>query len=140
MANAVDENLKAFIQGGTPITAIVGNRIIINRVEIAQAKVGPYIFLAQVSADSERALDDAVGTEPFSRMFTLECWGRSMRQAAQLGEFIHDRLDGYGGGSAFGDTTVKRIFVTPEGTDYQPITPGGEVGLHLYALSVEVIP
>jgi hypothetical protein len=145
VANSVSQNLRLFLQSDTTIAKKVGLRIHQNHVPMVKINGvptidmrGEYLWFGRDSAESERALDDAVGEAPFRYFYDVEVVGRTPTGAESLADAVFARCDSYTG--AFGDTTVRAIFVTKQNADYVPRNVGGDTGMHVETMRLEVIP
>lgn len=136
MANTVDENLRKHLIDDSTVSNLVGGRVHENHAP--QTPKTPYIWFRIAGTDQERTLGDSAPNTPFRYRFDLECWSSSIAGARTIAEAVFSRLDSYRG--AFGDSTVKGIFVEQQPDDYEPLGASIEDGLHVASQSVEVIP
>lgn len=137
MANTVDENLRKFLLDDSAIVKLVGSRI--HKNHVPQSIVGDYIWFARESSDDEICLDDAAGSGPFRRFYDFEAVAKNHNaNADRIADALYDRLHKYVG--AFGDSTVKLILCEEQDEQYVPRNVGGDTGLHVPSLRVQVIP
>jgi hypothetical protein len=134
----LEENLKAFIQAdGTPIAALVGNRVYYNHVD-KTPPLTPYIFFAQRDDGDELCLDDAHGEDPFRYFFDFEYIDRDPFKAKQGSIALRRRLNKHTG--TLGDQTIQFMDCTSQEDNYETKGTNGNSGLHSAAFIVEVIP
>lgn len=130
----IASNLRTFLLDDASIAGVVGDRVHHNHVPMAIAK--PYIWLRRRNTNHIVCTDDAAGQAPDDYSFDVEAIARDANTADTLGDYIRSRCHCYRG--AVGDATAKGVFVTDQGDDYIAQGNGGDQGLTVIALDVQV--
>lgn len=126
--------------GDSAIAGAVGTRVCQSHIPMKDAESinTPCIWFAKQSAEYERTTDAHAGEEPFRHYFAVEVIDTDLNDAQTLADAVHSRLNHYRG--AFDDSTVKGIFVTRAGDDYQTKSIPADLGYEIAAMTVEVVP
>lgn len=132
---AVSEDLRTFTIADAAVAALIADRM--HELHVPQSELKPHVYYARVSTEDERAMDSAVGEEPFRNLFAIDCWARTPEDADTLAGAIRDRLNNYRG--TMGSRTVQGVFVSSQSDDYMPKSEGSDKGLYLAALAAEVV-
>ena len=127
-------NLRTFLLGDASIAGLVGDRVHHNHVP--QNKIRPFVFFRRRSTDHIACTDDAAGTAPDQYTFDVEAIAANPDQADELAGYVRTRCHCFRG--AMGDATAKGVFVADVADDYQPLGTGGDAGLTVIPLDVEV--
>ena len=127
-------NLRAFLLADASIAELAGDRIHHNHVP--QNKTRPFVYFRRRSTNHILLLGGASGDTPDDYSFDVEAIANNPDDADELGGYIRTRFHNYRG--AFGDTTAKGVFVSDVADDYQPLGTGGDAGLTVIPLYVEV--
>lgn len=136
MANTVDENMVAFLKADATVSRLCGGRIHKNKIK--QGSIRPHVWFARESSEQEDTLDDANGAAPFRHFYDVEIVADTNGEADRLAEAVRARCHLFTG--TFGDSTVKRIFAEVQDEQYEPHNVGGDTGLHVPSLRVQVVP
>lgn len=135
----IAEDLIAFLTADTTIATLVtdANSVVgICHNIVPQGTEFPFIWLRRASRDTERTLDAAVGDEPDSVRFDVECYGDDLDEAMSLAAAVTARLDNYRG--TYGTRTAQGMFVDDASDDYVPRGIMGDESVHFAALSVQI--
>lgn len=135
----IAQDLITFLAADTAIADLVTDSdgdVAIHHNTVPQDSEFPLVWLRRASRDSERTLDAAVGDEPDSVRFDVECYGDDLDEAMDLAAAVTERLDNYRG--AFGTRTAQGMFVEDASDDYTPRGIMGDEELHFAALSVQI--
>lgn len=136
MANTVDENLIVFLKADATVSRLCGGRIYKNKVR--QDAPRPHVWFARESSEQEDCLDDTNGAAPFRYFYDMEAVADTNAEADRLQEAVRARVHLFAG--TFGDSTVKRCFAEVQDEQYEPHNVGGDTGLHVPSLRVQVVP
>lgn len=136
MADAA-ENLRTFLLADATLLASLGDQC--GQIRTLQADSYPYcvFFRTGTDGDTERTLDQAVGTLPFRKFFDIEVVSNDLDEAADIAERIKAIADGYGG--AFGDTTIQGIFIEDHDDDYQSRAVADDEAVFVQALQTQLV-
>jgi len=131
------EDLRTFLLADATILATVSTRC--GQVRAMQDWAEPFLlfFRTGTDGDTERTLNQSVGTKPFREFFDLECVSDNLDEAADLAERIKTYADQFSG--TFGGTTIQGMFVTDHDDDYQPRGISDDEAQFVNALRVELI-
>lgn len=135
----IAEDLIAFLTADSTIAALVtdANSVVgICHNIVPQEMAFPLVWLRRASRETERTLDAAVGEQPDSVRFDLECYGDDLEEAMDLADAVTARLDNYRG--TFGTRTAQGMFVEDASDDYVPRGIMGDESIHFAALSVQI--
>lgn len=127
-------NLRAFLLADASIAELAGDRIHHNHVP--QNKTRPFVYFRRRSTNHIVCLDDANGQTPDDFSFDVEAIANNPDDADALGGYVRNRCHCFRG--TFGDATAKGVFVSDVADDYQPMGTGGDAGLTVIPLDVEV--
>lgn len=123
-----------FLKANTNIAAKVGRHVYHRHVP--QPAPAQFIYLKRTSFRHERCLGDT-GDPAFSHTFAVEVIAENEEEADELADLIRG-LDGASG--TFGGRTIQGMFVEDQDDDYEPKAIGSDLGWHIPAFSVEVVP
>lgn len=135
MALDTAQNLRAFMLADTTLRGLVTG---IHENQVPQGDTDQaYIWFQQNGKVYDQATDDSAGVSPRSIMFDCECCARGLSASIKIADAVRN-LFPYRG--AFGDTTVKGVFVNDQSEDYVPINDMGDNGVNVQSLQIEVCP
>lgn len=137
--NDTAQNLIALMKSATTVTKHAANRFHEDHVpQLNGVLTEPFVWLSQRQESGGETIDGAQGEAPDSIIFDMEVSGGSNRRIGQkaLGAAVRSLLHNYRG--AFGDSTVKGIFVRDKENDHIPVSNGGDRGVLVSAFDVQV--
>lgn len=136
MADAT-ENLIAFLLDDSSLSASLGTRC--NQIRGLQEFTYPFcvLFRTGTDGDTERTVDQSVGTAPFRKFYDIEVVSDDVDEAADIAERVKAYADGYSG--AFGDTTIQGLFIEDHDDDYQARAVAGDEAVYVQALQAQLV-
>lgn len=135
----IAEDLIAFLAADATIAGLVTDAdgdVGVHHNIVPQDSEFPLVWLRRASRENERTLDAAVGDDPDSVRFDIECYGDDLDEAMSLAAAVTARLDNYRG--AYGTRTAQGMFVEDASDDYVPRGIMGDESIHFAALSVQI--
>lgn len=137
---SLTESLRDFLADDATIAGIVGAAPN-SRIHYGHTPQGfnrPFLWYQRRGTEDDELLDDEAGAMPLRVFFDLECVSLVVSEMDALAAAVRQRLANHRG--SFGGMTVLGIFVRDQDDDYVPRNVSGDVGLHLAAFDVEIIP
>lgn len=128
-------NLRTFLLTQSAITAIVGSQV--HQAKVPADRSPSYIWFGRTGSQSLDMVAPAVGLEPDSQFFSVECVSDDVDKTQALGDALR-AITNYQG--TFGDTTVQGLFVDEQNDDYEYRSISGDEGLHTAAFSLQIYP
>jgi hypothetical protein len=125
-----------FLRANTSIAAKVGPAVYHRHVP--QPPPSRFIYLVREGFRHERCLGEAADPA-FSHYYAVEAIAENEEEADAIADIIRG-LDGRPYGTTFGGRTLKGLFIEEQSDDYEPKAVGSDLGYHIPALRVEVIP
>lgn len=128
-------NFRKFLLAQSSLARKVAARI--HQDHIPQSSSAPYVYFSRQNAEFLTCLDSEVGEQPHAQSFAIECIGRDIGDAQELGDEIR-AINNYKG--TFGDTSVQAVFVEDQSDDYEPRVLSGDDGAFSCNLRVTIYP
>lgn len=131
---SVGVDLCKYLRSQSSIAAKVG-RAVFHR-HVPQPAPRRFIYVVRTGLDNERCLGES-GDPAFRHRYTAEAIADTETEADAIADLIR-AIDGASG--TFGGRTVQAVFVDDQADDYEPKGIGSDLGYHIAAVSIEVIP
>lgn len=128
------KDIKAFLQSQQTVKNIVSG---VHQSSVPPSPTKSYIWFTRSGSQSEDALGDTAGAEPFRQFFDLECISDRLSTAQSLADAVCDLFPMRG---TFGSASVQGAFVTTQDDSYVFRGMANERFSHVAALSLEIIP
>lgn len=135
MADAA-ENLRTFLLADASLLTSLGDQC--GQIRTLQADTYPFcvFFRTGTDGDSERTVNQAVGTSPFRKFFDIEVVSNDLDEAADIAERIKTYADGFSG--TFGATTIQGLFIEDHDDEYQARSVEDDESIYVQALQVQL--
>lgn len=132
----INARFKTFLQADTDIAAKVASRVHDSHVPQAQTvpPIKSFIYFHRRQTTHSPTLDSAAGEVPQEFAFDVEVVEADSRKP--LGELVRTRCNCYRG--TFGDSTCQGVFVNDQDENYQSYNVGGDGGVFVTTLDVQV--
>lgn len=131
--------IREHLLGKSEISTIVGDRVHQNTIPDTVER--PTVWFQRRGTQNEDTLDSEPGEEPFRQMFDLEVASPDIDATLDLADLVRARFHNHRGD--FGTTgggKLQGCFVEDQDDDYQRRLGSGDVGIHVSAFSIEIIP
>lgn len=135
------QDLISLLKATTTVTKYADERFYEDKVPQLKGTItDPFVWLSQQQETPSSTLDGAQGEAPDEVIFDLEISGGIQRKIGQkaLGAAVRALLHNYRG--TMGGGSVKGIFVRDKSNEYSPVSNGGDAGILVTALDVQVWP
>lgn len=130
-------HLRSFLLTDPDLVELVDKRV---HEDVVPELTGPqrqgFVYFVCEGTERVDLMDDERGALPHSLRYAIECVSPEQSRADELADVVAAWLHLYAG--AFGTTSVQRIFVEDQSDDYVPRANGGDAGLFVRALQVQV--
>lgn len=123
-----------FLRANAGIAGKVGKNVFHRHVP--QPAPARFIYLRRSGFRDERCLGES-GDPAFSHLYDVEVIAENDEEADAIADLVR-ALDGTSG--TFGGRTIQGIFVNDQSDDYEPRAVGSDLGWHIPAFTVEVVP
>ena len=90
---ALKKGLSVLLKSDPDISAVVGTRVRVNR--IPKGSDYPNIVIRYVASEYINALNGTNATQ--MRRVQVDCWGNTPKEADELAQMVHNKLDGFRG-------------------------------------------
>lgn len=132
----VSSRFRAFLIADANIARLVGGRVHEDHVPQRNKPLYPFIWYRKRQAQGTETLDSDNGEDASFHYFDVEVVSKNQSTAKELETLVRARCSCYRG--TYGDSTVQGIFVNDQSADYEPQSNGGDDGLTVASLDVQV--